>query len=371
MVNPAGNTKEAAQEIQRLRDKVAGVLQGLVAQTVPIAFTVLSMNRAVVYANEAACKLFGVDSEEEILGRRPGEIISCVHANKQDACGSSVCCEYCGNVKAVLGVSTAGEACEESRLLTEHKGRIKALNLRVQAYRLELGEDVFALCYLTDISREKYREMLETLFLHDSLNALGGILGAVRIMRGQVDSCYANLAQAAEERTDQLIREVQFFQTFFAAEQGEFVPAPEPMQAVGFLNDLKLLGGLFPCAEDKRIIVDEAEEDAFFVTDRHLLQRSMENLLKNALEASSKGDEVHLGFMRKGRNVFFYVRSRPFMPQHIQAQLFQRTFSTKRRGLGLGTYSARMFVTNYLGGSVSFESSPDEGTVFWVQIPVD
>ncbi|MFV0348211.1 MAG: ATP-binding protein [Halodesulfovibrio sp.] len=370
MVNPAGNTKEAAQEIQRLRDKVAEVLQGLVAQTVPVAFTVLNLNRAIIFANEAACKLFGVESEADLLGRRPGEIVSCVHANK-DMCGGSACCEYCGNVKAVLGVSTAGVACEESRVLTEQKGRIKALNLRVQAYRLELGDDVLALCYLTDISREKYREMLETLFLHDSLNALGGILGAVRIMSGQVDSCYANLAQATEERTDQLIREVKFFQTFFSAEQGEFVPAPEPLHAVEFLHDLKVLGALFPCAEGKRILVDEADYDAHFVTDRHLLQRSMENLLKNALEASSKGDEVHLGFLRKGRKMHFYVRSRPYMPQHIQAQLFQRTFSTKRRGRGLGTYSARMFVTNYLGGTVSFESSPDEGTVFWVQIPVD
>lgn len=362
-------TTRATPEVRRQYALVATHLQGALAETVPTPFIVLNTDREVVFANTAAISLLAVDSFEELLGRRPGELVSCVHAVNSAGCGNSGACEFCGNVKAAIGARETGARSEESRVLTERQGRINALNLRVQAFRIEVGSDCFALMYLSDISREKYKEVLESLFLHDSLNALGGILGAVRIMGEQVDSAHAELAHAAAERTEQLIHELAFLQSVFSAEQDELTVMQEPVQASQLMQDMKLLGEMMECAHGKRIIVDDSGGDIVLVTDRPLLQRSLENLLKNALEASAQGDEVKLGFLRSGKYIHFYIRSRPFIPKHVQAQMFQRTFSTKGRGRGLGTYSARMFVTNYLGGSVSFESSPADGTVFYVQLP--
>jgi signal transduction histidine kinase len=57
------------------------------------------------------------------------------------------------------------------------------------------------------------------------------------------------------------------------------------------------------------------------------------------------------------------------MPRHVQQQLFQRSFSTKGGGRGLGTYSIKLLSERYLKGDVSFVSSQAEGTTFTVRFP--
>jgi hypothetical protein len=44
--------------------------------------------------------------------------------------------------------------------------------------------------------------------------------------------------------------------------------------------------------------------------------------------------------------------------------MFQRNFSTKGPGRGVGTYSVRLLTERYLGGQVSLLSSPESGTRF-------
>ena len=50
-------------------------------------------------------------------------------------------------------------------------------------------------------------------------------------------------------------------------------------------------------------------------------------------------------------------------------QVFQRSFSTKGSGRGLGTYSMRLLTEHYLRGSVGFTSSAAEGTTFFASYP--
>ncbi len=57
------------------------------------------------------------------------------------------------------------------------------------------------------------------------------------------------------------------------------------------------------------------------------------------------------------------------MPREVQLQIFQRSFSTKGLGRGLGTYSVRLLTERYLKGSVSFTSSAEFGTTFRVRCP--
>ena len=95
------------------------------------------------------------------------------------------------------------------------------------------------------------------------------------------------------------------------------------------------------------------------------------NLLKNALEASSAGETVTVGVMPEDDRVAFWVHNAAHMPRDVQLQVFKRSFSTKGSGRGIGTYSIRLFVTRYLHGSVDFESSEENGTIFRVRLPKD
>ena len=50
-------------------------------------------------------------------------------------------------------------------------------------------------------------------------------------------------------------------------------------------------------------------------------------------------------------------------------QFFQRSFSTKSSGRGLGTYIMKLLSERYLDGKVSFASTEDDGTTFYASFP--
>ena len=64
----------------------------------------------------------------------------------------------------------------------------------------------------------------------------------------------------------------------------------------------------------------------------------------------------------------FQVHDPQAMPLEVQRQIFQRSFSTKGAGRGLGTYSIRLLTERYLNGKVSC-SSDSGGTVFRAEYP--
>jgi signal transduction histidine kinase len=57
------------------------------------------------------------------------------------------------------------------------------------------------------------------------------------------------------------------------------------------------------------------------------------------------------------------------MPSSVQRQVFNRSFSTKGAGRGLGTYSVKLLTERYLKGKAGFTSSEADGTTFFVILP--
>ena len=122
-------------------------------------------------------------------------------------------------------------------------------------------------------------------------------------------------------------------------------------------------------AYGKRLVVNAQSEDVTFAADPVLLSRVLGNLTKNALEASHAGETVTLTSTRRGKFVEFSVHNPAFIPFSAQQQVFQRSFSTKGQGRGLGTYSSRLITQRYLDGELEFESTPDGGTTFRAVYP--
>lgn len=58
------------------------------------------------------------------------------------------------------------------------------------------------------------------------------------------------------------------------------------------------------------------------------------------------------------------------MSNKVKYQIFQKSFSTKVNGRGLGTFSIKLLTERYLKGSVSFESNDFVGTIFTVVLPI-
>lgn len=118
------------------------------------------------------------------------------------------------------------------------------------------------------------------------------------------------------------------------------------------------------------IQISNNSENIIFECDETLLGRVLGNMLKNAMEASSKGDSIILETRMNNGMVNFTVHNSSYIPNEIQLQLFNRSVSTKGAGRGLGLYSMKYLTENYLNGKISFTSSKAEGTTFTVSYPL-
>lgn len=99
------------------------------------------------------------------------------------------------------------------------------------------------------------------------------------------------------------------------------------------------------------------------------------NLIENAFDAlkNFEGERiVNLSLLDFDKEIVIVVEdSGPGMSEDTLAKIYQRGFSTKGEGdHGIGLFLAKQSVES-LGGTISVESAPGEGSVFTVRLPVN
>jgi signal transduction histidine kinase len=110
-------------------------------------------------------------------------------------------------------------------------------------------------------------------------------------------------------------------------------------------------------------------QQVYFTSDPILLKRVLTNMVKNAIEASAEGHSVTIGSQLIDSKVNFWVKNENVIPDNVQLQIFQRSFSTKGISRGLGTYSMKLIGEKYLKGKVSFQSNEKTKTIFTIDLP--
>jgi signal transduction histidine kinase len=104
--------------------------------------------------------------------------------------------------------------------------------------------------------------------------------------------------------------------------------------------------------------------------DRGLLRQAILNLLKNALEALSRGHELTLASRRDGDVVEIRVSDNgPGIPGDVAKRLFEPFFTTKPQGTGLGLSITRQ-ITEEHGGEIRWENRPGGGACFTLRLPI-
>lgn len=100
-------------------------------------------------------------------------------------------------------------------------------------------------------------------------------------------------------------------------------------------------------------LVFEMEQDPIeLYSNEILLQGILENLIKNALEASKPGQKVYLR-INKDERLVIEIENQGEIPEVVRDRFFQPYTTTKSFGTGLGTYSAYL-QTKALGGNLTF-----------------
>ncbi len=339
----------------------------------PDVVLILNPQRQVVFANRAALEFAGKDHIEDVLGQRPGELIHCKHASEMDGgCGTTAYCRYCGAVNAILESQGGQPATKDCRITTSRNGTEEPLDLRVWAKPMVVEAEVFTFVAISDIADEKRREFLERIFLHDIMNTATALKGFSWLLNAAGDD--ADTARGYGDRiaflTERMIGEIQAHRQLIAAERGELKPNVEGVNSLLLLEEI-FMAYCRPDTLDRRLLhIDKESSAVGFQSDPILLARVLGNMVKNAVEASAPGDTVEIGCFKDGGEVVFWVHNPTCMTESVRMQVFNRSFSTKGAGRGLGTYSIKYLTEKYLGGHVAFTSTEQDGTVFEVRYPL-
>ena len=331
---------------------------------------ILNQQRQIVFANDKLAILLS-RPRASLLGLRPGEALDCVHAPGEPAgCGSTLFCRTCGAVNAVVNSqSSSAPDVQECRVQRAVDGRIVALDLRVWATPLTVAGESFTVVAIHDTTDEKRRQVLERIFFHDLLNtasALSLLLEALPQLRGEE---MIEVSQRARRLIVELSEEIQSQRDLAAAERGDLTVRPDAVDAGKLLRRVCALYARRATLERQKLVIQESAKPVVLESDERLLSRVLSNLIKNALEASEPGQTVTVS-VNGGDPPTFYVHNESAMPEEVQTQIFQRSFSTKEgTGRGVGTYSVKLLTESYLEGTVEFRSTAAEGTTFTVRLP--
>ncbi|HMZ16626.1 MAG TPA: HAMP domain-containing sensor histidine kinase, partial [Blastocatellia bacterium] len=123
-------------------------------------------------------------------------------------------------------------------------------------------------------------------------------------------------------------------------------------------------------ATNKYKVSTQLTPDLFAVVDGKAIERVIENLVINALEAMPEGGSLRVATkVEAGTAIVAITDSGKGMTEDfVRDRLFHPFATTKKKGIGLGLYSCRDIVEQH-GGRIDVNSKVDTGTEFRIVLP--
>jgi hypothetical protein len=336
----------------------------------PCVLLILNAERQVVYKNQQTPDPMDFDALGEILGKRLGEILTCIHdAHSSKGCGATKYCHACGFIKAMNQSKAHGATVvHECSIMTVGGG---SYEFRVWATPYRCGEKDFTIFTLLDISNEKRRDALERNFFHDVNNLLNMVVGYSHLAEDETDlKSVGEYIKVIQRAGSELVEEVAAHQSFLLAERGDlFVKMASVDSRAVFVDVMNVLS-----AKDRQkgwtIVLDERSDHCVITTDQVLLRRVLGLMVKNALEVTTDVKEIHLACQRSEDSLVFSVHTAGHMPRSVILQLSQHSSTDKEKVCDIRTYSMKLFGEKYLKGNIEVSAAPGKGTTLFFSLPL-
>jgi hypothetical protein len=329
---------------------------------------ILDKNRQVVYVNQSVMDAYGFQDINDILGKRVGEIFDCRFAKSVSGCGTSAFCRECGAVNAILDSQLHHMDKIEECTIISVSGKVHELAVSSKPFFFDCEE--FTLFSLRDISEEKRFRILEDIFFHDIANIASSLYSMIQLMNDERIEDSGRLNDMLLRASQELVSELNSHKLLKAAEENELIVNEVDVNSLEVINKIVDFAENAHFSKGNIIYVHSKSANCDFQTDISLLNRVITNMITNALEASSFGEKVTIGCDIKDRYIVFWVHNQAVIPSDMQSKIFCKSFTTKKRGSGMGTHSIKILTEKYLKGKAEFISKEGIGTVFSVKLPL-
>jgi heavy metal sensor kinase len=210
---------------------------------------------------------------------------------------------------------------------------------------------------------------------HDLKSPITRIRGMaeVTLTTGKGIEEYERMAASTVEECDRLLDMINTMLMITKAESGLHHPEEQEMDMSRLIRDACEL--LETVAEDKGLSLACETPGTFpFVGDPRMIQRTLSNLLDNAIKYTPSGGSVKVSLSEKdGANAVVSVQDKgvgipPDDLPHIFERFYRCDHSRSQPGTGLGLSLARAFARAHQG-DITVISTPGQGSIFTLTLP--
>ncbi len=351
--------------------------------SVPDLIAILDNKHKIVRANKAMAQALGT-TPEKCIGLA---CYKCVHGVNQPP-------EFCPHLKALQdGQEHTAEVREDrlggdfivsdTPLKDEHGRMIGAVHVArniTQRKEMETKLEEYSkqLEHLVEVRTNQLRdsERLATIGAtagmvgHDIRNPLQAIAGSIYLAQTDLDTFpQSKDKESIQENLSEIERNVDYINKIVADLQ-DFAKPLKPSRAD---TDLK---GIIEGLVKSRIIPENIQVSSSvetdvnnIVADSTYMQRILNNLVNNAVQAMPSGGKLTIKAHREANKVVISIEDTGVgIPKEARSKMFTPLFTTKPKGQGFGLAVVKR-MSEALGGSVSFDSQEGKGTKFTVQLP--
>ncbi len=239
----------------------------------------------------------------------------------------------------VTGTLNRLQATQQELLVAERMATVGRLSLRVAH---EVRNPIAAIELNAELLQDIVKERPGT-----DMDEAGGLVTAIR---DQVNTL------------DALTEEYLAFARF-----------PKPHFEEESINHLleELAAFVRPVATRQGLTINVANDPAapMMEVDRPLLRQAVLNLLKNGMEALSRGGAITLGSRWDGEALEVFVSDTGSgITSEVAGRLFEPFFTTKPQGTGLGLSITRQIIEEH-GGELTWRNGEGGGATFTIRLP--
>jgi len=272
-------------------------------------------------------------------------------------------------------LKTISDKMNETRLekrnkKIELKGASEEVAALVESYNSMIDELEESAVQLATSEREQaWREMAKQV-AHEIKNPLTPMRLTVQSFQRKFDPVDPKVHQKVDEYSKTLIQQIDTMSSIASAFSNF---AKMPAQKNETLNVVEVINLALDIFTENDITFNSSDPKIIATFDRTQLIRVVTNLVKNAIQAIPEGrlPKIDVNVYAEDNNIVFTVADNGNgINEENKPKVFEPKFTTKTSGMGLGLPMMKNIVETY-GGSITFTSQENEGTIFKVTFPRD
>ncbi|WP_027185643.1 PAS domain S-box protein [Desulfovibrio inopinatus] len=218
---------------------------------------------------------------------------------------------------------------------------------------------------------EEFREGVERIIQHDIKGPLINLFSLAQLVIN--DKQNVDIMQIFPQiilGIRQIIHLINAVEPLRKMEKGVYIPSKEPIDIEQVVKSIQDSLTVLSSKNEVAILLQvQPSSECQLYGEAFLIEDMLMNLMKNAVEASPKGERVTISCQMERGKLRITIHNMGVVPAALRKRFFEK-YATEGKlyGTGLGTYSAQL-IANAHGGSIGFTTSEAEGTTITVILP--